>query len=136
MSTLAEMKIDGRSQSVFPSNFTTSSLRTFAATDENTVSNIQQAIVSFEIDLEEETDSDSFFAGWFLDKSKKVVSVDITPVGSTGKFLTIECQDAQCISYNINIDQHVAADKQNSTISIQFVCLSIVVGQSPLTLGF
>jgi len=136
MSTLAEMKIDGRSQSVFPSNFTTSSLRNFTTADENSVSNIQSALVSFEIDLEEETDSDSFFAGWFLDKSKKLATVDITQVGSTGKFLTIECLDAQCISYNVSIDQHVDPAKQNSTVSIQLVCLSIGVGQSALTLGF
>ena len=136
MSTLAEMKVAGRSQSVFPSNFTTSSMRTFASTDENSVSSIQQALVSFEIDLEEETDSDSFFAAWFLDKSKKDVTVDITQVGSTGKFLTVECLDAQCFSYNVSIDQHIDTNKQNSTVSIQLVCLSITVGQSPLTLGF
>ena len=136
MSTLAEMTIDGRSQSVFPSNFTTSSLRNLAVADENTVSTIQQALVSFEIDLEEETDNDSFFAAWFLDRSKKDVNVDITPIGATGKFLTIGCLDAQCIAYNVIIDQHIDTNKQNSTVLIQLACLTITVGQSPLTLGF
>ena len=136
MSTLAEMKIDGRAQSVFPTRFKTDSLRKFAFADVNAVSAIQGASVSFEIDLEEETDSDAFFAAWFLDKSQKDVNVDITPVGQTSKFLTIGCLGAQCVHYNVIIDQHIDSKTQNSTVLIELVCLTITIGQSPLTIGF
>jgi hypothetical protein len=134
MSTLATMTVGGKT--VNPINFLTSSLRTVAFTDEVSVSGIQTATVSFEIDLEEETDSDAFFATWFLDKSKKDANVDILPAGAATKFLTVQCLDAQCISYTLNIDQRIDTNKQNSTISIQLACLSITVGPSPLTLGF
>jgi hypothetical protein len=134
MSTLAEMKVDGKSKSVFPNKFSIGSFRVVAPLD-GSVGLMQGATATFEIDLEEETDSDSFFATWYMEGKKKDVSVDITQTGETSKFLTIECLDAQITSYNALIDQNVK-DVDNSLVAIAISCLSITVGQGALTNGF
>jgi hypothetical protein len=134
MSTLATMTVD--SKVVTPINFNTSSFKGFSTLDASVTSKIQGGTVTFEIDLEEETDSDSFFATWFLDNSKKDALVDIFPAGGAAKFLTIECLDAQVVSYNVAIDQRIDTTKQNSTVLISLICLSITIGPAALTIGF
>ena len=134
MSTLAEMKIDGKSVSVFPNKFSISSFRNASALD-GSVGAMQGATATFEIDLEEETDSETFFATWFMEGKKKTVSLDITQVGETSKFLTIECLDAQITQYSGLIDQSIK-DVDNSVVAIMISCLSITVGQAALTNGF
>jgi len=134
MSTSVSMTVG--SKTVFPINFKTDSFKTFSALDGSITSSIQGGTVSFEIDLEEETDSDAFFAAWFLDNSKKDADVDIFPAGENTKFLSISCLDAQCVKYDVIIDQRIDTKTQNSTVLIQLVCLSITIGQSPLTRGF
>ena len=134
MSTLATMTVD--SKVVTPINFNTNSFKAFSVLDGSVTSKIQGGTVSFEIDLEEETDSDSFFASWFLDNSKKDALVDIFPFGGPKKFLTVECLQAQVVSYNLVIDQRIDTTKQNSTVLISLICLSITIGPAPLTRGF
>jgi len=134
MSSIATMTID--SKVVVPINFSTDSFRTFSSAAEVSVSSIKAATATFEIDLEEETDSEAFFAAWFLDKSKKDASIDINSIGNTSKFLTITCLDAQVVHYNVITDQRIDSNKQNGTVIIQIACLSITIGPSPLTLDF
>jgi hypothetical protein len=133
MSTLAQMSVEGKN--VVPINFKIDSFKTFSTVDGSLTSSIQGGTISFEIDLEEETDSGSFFAQWFADNSKKDAVVDITAVGETAKFLSIDCRKAQCVHYNLIVDQRIDSKTQNSTVLIQIVSSNISIGQSPFVLG-
>jgi len=133
MSTVALMTVEGKN--VAPINFKIDSFKTFSAVDGSVTSSIQGGVVSFEIDLEEETDSESFFAQWFADNSKKDAVVDILAVGETTRFLSIDCRRAQCVHYNLIVDQRIDSKTQNSTVLIQLVSSNISIGQSPFVIG-
>ncbi|HTE27503.1 type VI secretion system tube protein TssD [Flavitalea sp.] len=133
MSTVALMSVEGKN--VAPINFKIDSFKTFSAVDGSVTSSIQGGVVSFEIDLEEETDSESFFAQWFADNSKKDAVVDILAVGETSRFLSIDCRRAQCVHYNLIVDQRIDSKTQNSTVLIQLVSSNISIGQSPFIIG-
>jgi N-acetylmuramic acid 6-phosphate (MurNAc-6-P) etherase len=133
MSTLALMAVEGKT--VTPINFKTDSFKTFSVLDGSVTSAIQGGTISFEIDLEEETDSSAFFAQWFADNSKKDAVVDIIAVGETSRFLSIDCRKAQCVHYNLIVDQRIDSKTQNSTVIIQLVSPNISIGSSPLVLG-
>ena len=133
MSTLAQMSVEGKN--VVPTNFKIDSFKTFSTVDGSLTSSIQGGVISFEIDLEEETDSESFFAQWFADNSKKDAVVDITAIGETAKFLSIDCRKAQCVRYNLIVDQRIDSQTENSTVLIQIVSSNISIGQSPFVLG-
>ena len=133
MSTVALMTVEGKN--VAPINFKIDSFKTFSAVDGSVTSSIQGGVVSFEIDLEEETDSESFFAQWFADNSKKDAVVDILAVGETTRFLSIDCRKAQCVHYNLIVDQRIDSKTQNSTVLIQLVSSNISIGQSPFVIG-
>jgi len=133
MSTIAQMSVEGKN--VVPINFKINSFKTFSTVDGSLTSAIQGGVISFEIDLEEETDSETFFAQWFADNSQKDAVVDITAVGDPSKFLSIDCRKAQCVQYNLVVDQRVDTNTQNSTVLIQIVSANISIGQSPVVLG-
>src|SRR6202035_3116821 len=125
MSTLAQMSVEGKN--VVPTNFKIDSFKTFSTVDGSLTSSIQGGVISFEIDLEEETDSESFFAQWFADNSKKDAVVDITAIGETAKFLSIDCRKAQCVRYNLIVDQRIDSQTENSTVLIQIVSSNISI---------
>jgi len=133
MSTIAAMSVEGKN--VIPINFKMESFKTFSPSDGSVTSAIQGGLISFEIDLEEETDSESFFAQWYADNSQKDAVVDISAVGETARFLSVDCRKAQCIKYTLLVDQRVDIDKQNSTVLIQIVSKNISVGSSPIVIG-
>jgi hypothetical protein len=133
MSTIALMTVEGKN--VTPINFNIDSFKTFSVQDGSVTSSIQGGTVSFEIDLEEETDSESFFAQWFADNSKKDAVVDIVSIGETSRFLSINCRKAQCVHYNLVVDQRIDSKTQNSTVIIQLISTNISIGQSPFQLG-
>jgi hypothetical protein len=133
MSTIAQMSVEGKN--VVPINFKINSFKTFSTVDGNLTSAIQGGVISFEIDLEEETDSESFFAQWFADNSQKDAVVDIAAVGEASRFLSIDCRKAQCVQYTLVVDQRIDTNTQNSTVLIQIVSKNISIGQSPVVLG-
>jgi hypothetical protein len=136
MPTLATLTIDGKDGFVIPFKINSDSFRAFNTEDGSITSGIQGGTTSFQLGLDEESDSEAFFAAWFLDKSKKDVNIDITSTVDDKKFLTIQCLDSQCVTYTVSIDRTIDPPLENSFVLIQIVSLSIVVGQSALSRGF
>lgn len=134
MSTIAEIKIDGKAESVFADKFSIGSFRTVSSLD-GSVGVMQGASAKIQMGIEEESDSESFFATWFMDGSKKNMTVEFTKTGELGVFLTVTCLDARVVNYDVIFDAFIQ-DTDNSNTFITVSCASITVGSAALSNGF